>query len=142
MMTEKITQYLENNEVKLLPEYQERNKKFLVENGYDENSSFVQFMTMYSDEILGSEGHLSDVVGDLMDYTESSFNYQMHTIDRVPSNFISLTDDITGLYLLYNKNNDNVVLIEGANLKNLLESRFDKQWSAFNDFLADFFQID
>jgi len=137
-------EYLDENEDKLLPEYQEKNKKFLIENGFDENenSSFVQFMTIYSDEMLGNEGHLSDVVGDLMNYTESSFNYQIHTNDKVPTNFISLTDDTTELYLLYNKANDNVVLVEGANLKNLLDNKFDKQWSSFNDFLIDFFQIE
>ena len=51
MLTEKILNYLEENEGKLLPKIQERNAKFLVENGFDQKSSFffdnIIFMTHF-----------------------------------------------------------------------------------------------
>ncbi|MDR2204806.1 MAG: hypothetical protein LBE36_01415 [Flavobacteriaceae bacterium] len=142
MLTKKITKWLKENEDALLPEYQEKYRNFLIENGFDKNSSFVEFMSQYSDEINGCEGHLFDVVGDLIDYTKTSTNYQIHTFDKVPTNYISLTDDTTECYLLYNKDNDSVVLIEGANLQRLLDEDFDQEWGSFNDFLTEFLEID
>jgi len=142
MLTEKILNYLEENEGKLLPEFQERNTKFLVENGFDQNSSFFQFMSIYSDEMIGSEGHISDVVGDLIDYTETSFNYQIHVNGQVPTNYISLTDNTTELFLLYDKSTDKVVLVEDGNVTNLINKKFDKVWNSFNDFLTDFFELE
>lgn len=141
MLTEKLLNYLEENEGKLLPKFQERNTQFLLENGFDQNSSFFQFMSMYSDEMLGSEGHISDVVGDLIDYTETSYNYQLHTNEQVPINYISLTDNITELFLLYDKLTDKVVLVEDVNVNNLINEKFDKKWNSFNDFLTDFFEL-
>lgn len=142
MLKKKLVKWLKENEDKLLPEYQQKYKNFLIEQGFEENSSFVEFMFQYSDEIYGSEGHLFDVVGDLMDNTETGVNYQLHVIDKVPANYISLTDDITEAYLLYNKDNDSVVLVEGANLQRLLNNDFDEQWDNFNDFLIDFLDIE
>jgi hypothetical protein len=142
MLSKKISNWLEENESELLPEYQEKYKRFLVANSYDKDTSFVEFMSKYSDEILGSEGHLFDVVGDLMDYTPSSVNYQMHTQDKVPTNYIALTDNITEFYLLYDRNNGTVVTVEGANLPRLLAGKFDRKWENFNDFLAEFLGID
>ena len=142
MLTKKIRNWLKENEDALLPEYQEKYKKFLLENGFDKDSSFVEFMSQYSNEICGSEGNLFDVVGDLIDYTETSVNYQIHTKDKVPSNYISLTDDTTECYLLYNKDNSSVVLVEGANLTRLLDEDFDQEWDSFNEFLLEFLEID
>ena len=142
MLTEKILNYLEENEGKLLPKIQERNAKFLVENGFDQKSSFFQFMSLYSDEMLGSEGHISDVVGDLIDYSETSYNYQIHINGQVPTNYISLTDNITELFLLYAKSTDKVVLVEDGNVNNLINEKFDKNWNSFNDFLTDFFELE
>jgi len=142
MLTEKIINYLEENEGKLLPEFQERNRKFLADNGFDQKSSFFQFMSMYSDEMLGTEGHISDVVEDLMDYSETSYNYQIHINGKIPNNYISLTDNITELFLLYDKSTGKVVLVEYANTSNLLEAIFDRQWDSFNDFLTEFFGLE
>ena len=141
MLTEKIVNYLEENEGKLLPEFQERNRKFLVDSGFDQESSFFQFMSMYSDEMLGTEGHISDVIEDLMDYSETSYNYQIHINGKIPNNYISLTDNITELFLLYDKSTGKVVLVEDGNTSNLLEGLFDRQWDSFNDFLTEFFGL-
>jgi len=141
MLTEKIVNYLEENEGKLLPEFQERNRKFLVDSGFDQESSFFQFMSMYSDEMLGTEGHISDVIEDLMDYSETSYNYQIHINGKIPTNYISLTDNITELFLLYDKSTGKVVLVEDGNTSNLLEGLFDRQWDSFNDFLTEFFGL-
>lgn len=141
-MNNKIREYLEENEEPLLPEYQKKYKDFLIENGFGKDPSFVEFMTKYSDEMYGSEGHLADVVGDLIDYdTACSFNYSMHKYDEVPKNYISLTDDISEVYLLYNRENGHVILIEGANLKRLLDGDFDKEWNSFDSFLEDFLEL-
>jgi hypothetical protein len=142
MLDKKVKKYLRENEDMLLPEYQKKYKTFLVDNGYNKDENFVEFMSQYSGEIYGSEGHLFDVVGDLIDYTETSVNYQMHTQDNVPTNYITLTDDITECYLLYDKNDCSIVLIEGANLKKLLAKQFDKKWNTFNDFLIEFLEED
>ena len=142
MLTEKILNYLEENEGKLLPKIQERNAKFLVENRKEKKSSFFQFMSLYSDEMLGSEGHISDVVGDLIDYSETSYNYQIHINGQIPTNYISLTDNITELFLLYDKSTDKVVLVEDGNVNNLINEKFDKNWNSFNDFLTDFFELE
>jgi len=141
MLTEKILNYLEENEGKLLSEFQERNRKFLADSGFDQKSSFFQFMSMYSDEMLGTEGHISDVVDDLMDYSETSYNYQIHIHGKIPTNYISLTDNITELFLLYDKSTDKVVLVEDGNRSNLLNGIFDRQWDSFNDFLTEFFGL-
>lgn len=141
MLAKKIIKWLRDNEETLLPEVQKEYKEFLLEQEFDEDSAFVDFMSQYSYEIYGSEGHLFDVVADLMDYTETGVNYQMHNYDEVPVNYITLTDDITEYYLLYNRNDDSVILIEGANTERLLNNDFDKKWNSFNDFLIDFLEI-
>lgn len=140
-LSKKVLKYLKQNENELLSDYQRKYKSFLIENDFGNDPAFLEFMSAYSGEMHGSEGYLSDVVDDLIDYTESSFNYQMHTNDNVPENYISLTDDITEVYLLYNKLDGEVVLIEGANAKRLLSNDFDRRWKSFNDFLEDFFEL-
>jgi len=141
-LSKKVIKYLKKNEDALLPDYQKKYKAFLIENNFENDSAFLEFMSSYSGEMYGSEGHLSDVVGDLMDYSESSFNYQMHIKGNVPDDYISLTDDTTEVYLLYNKIDGHVILIEGANDKRLADKKFDREWASFNSFLEEFFEID
>ena len=52
---------LENFEKLVFEKYRDDKDfaEFLIENGFDQKSSFFQFMSLYSDEMLGSEGHIS-----------------------------------------------------------------------------------
>lgn len=65
----------------------------------------------------------------------------MHEKEQVPLKYISLFNLETEDYLLYNKENEHVVLIEGGNIDKLKNNNFDKEWNSFNEFLEDIFEL-
>ena len=141
MINEKIINYLdENEEFKLTPEYQERFRKVLLDYGVNPNSALFDLMTTYAGEFNGKEGFIINVADDLADYN-ASVTKQLLDNERVSPNYISLFNFEFDDYLLYNKNDDSVVLIEGANTQKLLEGNFDKKWDNFEFFLEDFFEL-
>ncbi|QAR31151.1 hypothetical protein EQP59_07300 [Ornithobacterium rhinotracheale] len=145
MLTEKIKKYLEENADLVLPKYQINYKKKLQELNFNEriNSSFIDFMVKYSDEYYGEEGLISDVMNDdLMDYENG---LSKHLIDNygVSEKYISLSNLESDDYLLYNKEDDSVKLIESQNIKELSNDKYyDKKWDSFNEFLEYFFELE
>lgn len=141
MLNKNILSYLQD-EPKLLPEHRDSHFSFLRKNGFKENSAFFELATTYGTEFNGSEGFMFDVVNDLMDETVTGVNYNMHTKEKVPTHLISLLEDTTDAFLLYDKENDSVILVEGAGVEKVLEGDYDRKWNTFNDFLEEFFGID
>lgn len=141
MLSQKILTYLQD-EPKLLPESRNSYLSFLRKTGFKENSAFFQLATTYGTEFNGTEGFMFNVVNDLMDETITGVNYNMHTIEKVPQNLISLLEDTTYAYLLYNKDNDSVILVEDGAVEKVLEGHYDRKWNTFNEFLEEFFDID
>lgn len=145
MLLKEIIDYLENNTVKVLPEFREKYFKQLKELGFNEklNSSFIEFMVNYSDEYYGSEGLLNDVMqNDLSDFENG---ISKHFIDNyaVSEKYVSLFNLEVDDYLFYNKENDSVKLIQAENIKELSnDDYYDKKWNSFNAFLMDFFELD
>jgi uncharacterized protein YaaQ len=141
MLSQKILTYLQD-EPKLLPESRDSYLAFLRKKGFKENSSFFELATTYGTEFNGSEGFMFNVVDDLIDETVTGVNYNMHTIEKVPQNLISLLEDTTYAFLLYDKDNDSVILVEDAGVEKVLAGDYDKKWNTFNEFLEEFFGID
>lgn len=90
MLTEKIKSYLSENTDEVLDKGQEKYSQKLKELGFNDkiNSSFIEFMTRYSDEHYGSEGLLNDVMmNDLMDYENGVLNHLIKNYN-VPDKYI------------------------------------------------------
>lgn len=144
MLSNKIKNYLEENADLVLPENQIKYKKKLEELNFKEsiNLSFIDFMVKYSDEYYGEEGLIFDVMNDdLMDYKNG---ISKHLIDNygVSEKYVSLFNLETDDYLLYNKEDDSVKLIEAQNMKELSNDEYyDEKWDNFNEFLEHFFEL-
>ena len=144
MLSEKVKKFLNENVHKVLPEYQLKYKKELESLNFDKkiNSSFIDFIVNYSDEHYGAEGLIFDVMNDdLMDYENS---ITKHLIENygVNEKYISLFNLEVDDYLLYNKEDDSVKLIEAQNMKELSNDEYyDQKWNSFNEFLEHFFEL-
>lgn len=142
MLTEKIKNYLnlsKDNFIEFIPKYQETLKKF----GEEQNlsRSFIQFMSKYDSEIHGKEGFIINALDDIFEYDNSMTK---HLIDNynVSNKYISLFNLEVDDYLLYNKEDDSVKLIEAQNMKKLSNNEyFDQKWDSFNEFLEHFFDL-
>jgi hypothetical protein len=141
MIDKRILNYLdETDEFKLVPEFQEKFKRVLLNQKVSENSALFDLMTTYSGEFRGSEGFIINVAEDLEDF-ENSVTKNLLDNENVPDNYISLFNFELEGYLLYDKTNDSVVLIETGDIDKLLSKQFDKEWKSSNDFLVDFFEL-
>ena len=143
MLTNKLKKYLENNADRVLPEFQEKYKSiFKNELGLTDetNSSFLEFMIKYSDEYYGRYSYIMDVANDILDI-DTSYTKSLWNNFNVPKNYISLFNGELDDYLLYNTENDTVILVEEGNDLKLKNKSFDKKWDSFNEFLEDFFKL-
>jgi hypothetical protein len=138
-MNEKLKNYLEDNEVKLLPENQIKYSENLKNLGLDKFKDFYEFMSLYGGDLEGKMGYMFDVVNDISD--EEGVTWSLINNEDVPDYYISLQDLDYEHFLLYNKKNNHVILVENANTSNLLDENFDREWSSFNEFLEDFFEL-
>jgi hypothetical protein len=136
-MNKKVKKYLKENEIEVLPEYQKIYEEILLSYGVKSNSSFMELMTVYADEFSGSEGTMINVADDLSN-VESSYILSLNLDKKYFQLLTAEYDD----YLLYNIENDSVILIEGMNDKKLQSGDYDRIWKCFDDFLIDFFEID
>jgi len=139
MLKENIRNYLEEEYGSVLPEYQEKYKNILSKYKITVDSSFFEFVSKYSDEYYGKYGLLYDIAADLS--TQDNVTNLLHEKESVPFNYISLINLETEDYLLYNIENDHVILINGGNINKLISNNFDKEWNSFNEFLEDFFEL-
>lgn len=138
-MNEKIENYLEDNEVKLLPENQIKYSEILKKLGLDKFKDFYEFMSWYGGDLDGKLGYMFDVVNDITD--EEGVTQSLINNEDVPDYYISLQDLDYEHFLLYNRENNHVVFVQNANTSNLLNENFDKEWHSFNEFLEDFFEL-
>ncbi|KFA58445.1 hypothetical protein A9G48_00360 [Gilliamella sp. wkB18] len=139
MLKQNIKNYLDEEYSTVLPEYQEKYKKTLLKYHINPNSAFFEFVSKYSDEYYGKYGLLYDIATDLS--TDDNVTQILHEKEQVPLKYISLINLETEDYLLYNKENEHVVLIESGNIDKLKNNNFDKEWNSFNEFLEDFFEL-
>lgn len=143
MLTEKLKSYLQNNADELLPKYQAQYMAMLNELGFDgnKNSSFIQFMSVYSDEYYGSVGLIHDVMNDDLSDPKNGVTKHLRDNYNVPKKYVSLFNLEVDDYLLYNKKDDSVVLVVGGNDIKLKNEEFDQKWNSFNEFLEHFFEL-
>ncbi|MWP50404.1 MULTISPECIES: hypothetical protein [unclassified Gilliamella] len=139
MLKQNIKNYLDEEYGTVLPDYQEKFKNALLKYHINPNSAFFEFVSKYSDEYYGKYGLLYDIAADLS--TDDNVTQILHEKEQVPLKYISLINLETEDYLLYNKENEHVVLIEGGNIDKLKNNNFDKEWNSFNEFLEDFFEL-
>jgi hypothetical protein len=139
-MNEKIRNYLEENEVRLLEENQLKYSEILKKHNLDKYEDFYEFMRLYGGDLEGRLGYMFDVVDDIDD--SEGVTQSLIKNENVPNHYISLQDLDYEHFLLYDINNDHVIFVEGANTENLLNNNFDNQWSSFNEFLEWFFEIE
>jgi hypothetical protein len=141
MLSKKIKNYLkEEEEIRLLPDYQKKFKQIMESYGI-KSSSFIELMSTYAGEFSGSEGTMINVAEDLSNENKSYILslQKSHNLDK---KYLQLLSSEYDDYLLYNIEDDTVVLIEGMNDEKLKEKSFDEKWPSFNGFLNDFFDID
>lgn len=139
MLKQNIKNYLDEEYGTVLPEFQEKYKNTLSKYHINPNSAFFEFVSKYSDEYYGKYGLLYDIAADLS--TDDNVTQILHEKEQVPLKYISLFNLETEDYLLYNKENEHVVLIEGGNIDKLKNNNFDKEWNSFNEFLEDIFEL-
>lgn len=140
MLSKKIKNYLEDEDMKLLPDYQKK-FKHILENYGIKSSSFLELMSTYSGEFSGSEGTMMNVAEDLSD-ENNSYVLELQKNHKLDKKYIQLLTPEYDDYLLYNIDDDTVLFINGMNDKKLKELSFDNKWSNFDDFLIDFLEID
>lgn len=142
MLTEKIEKYLNISKedfIEFIPKYQGILKEFGEEQKLSD--SFVQFMSKYDSEIHGKEGFIINALDDVFEYDSSMTK---HLIDNyeVSKKYISLFNLEVDDYLLYNKEDDSVKLVEAQNMKELSNDEYyDEKWNSFNEFLEHFFEL-
>lgn len=66
-MNEKIRNYLEENEVRLLEENQLKYSEILKKHNLDKYEDFYEFMRLYGGDLEGRLGYMFDVVDDIDD---------------------------------------------------------------------------
>jgi len=137
-MNKKIKNYLNKNDIQLHAEYQKAYKQVLTDYGINPNSTFSELMSTYAGEFSGSKGTIMNVAGDLSN-REQSYNLKLQRDIGLDKKYLQLLTAEYDDYLLYNIENDTVVLIEGMNDKRLKEQDFDNEWNSFDDFLEVFF---
>ena len=106
----------------------------------NKNSSFIQFMSVYSDEYYGSVGLIHDVMNDDLSDPKNGVTKHLRDNYNVPKKYVSLFNLEVDDYLLYNKE-DSVVLVVGGNDIKLKNEEFDQKWNSFNEFLEHFFEL-
>jgi len=140
MLSKKVKKYLKEEELELVPEYQKKFKEILTDYGINPNSSFMELMSTYSGEFSGEEGTMLNVAEDLS-YGDDSNILKLQKTYNLDKKYLQLLTSEYDDYLLYNKEDDSVVLIEGMNDQKLKDGDFDEEWNSFDDFLLDFFDL-
>ncbi|CAA0146928.1 hypothetical protein R5N98_05210 [Tenacibaculum maritimum] len=142
MLTEKIKNYLSQSKEELI-EFTPMYQGILQEFGKKEKlgASFVEFMSKYDSEIHGEEGFIINGLDDVFEYETSMTKHLIDTYN-IPIQYISLFNLEIDDYLLYNKENDTVKLIEAKNIGELSNDEYyDQKWGSFNEFLEYFFNL-
>lgn len=141
MLSKKVKNYLKEEELELTLEYQKKFKDILLDYGFDLNSSFFELMSTYAGEFSGEEGTMLNVADDLSD-KDNSYVLNLRKTTCLDEKYVQLLTSEYDDYLLYNKDDDSVILIEGMNDKRLKSGDFDQKWKSFDLFLVHFFDLD
>ncbi len=140
MLSNLISSYLKSNGVlKHNPEISEEFRAILKDNGFNEqnNSEIIEFMSVYGDEFSGTIGSISNLAEDLSYGNKSNDSY-LKLENDIPDNYFQLFIPEYDDYLLYNNEDDSIILIEGGSDIRLKNKDYDKKWNSFNDFLEEF----
>ena len=137
-MKKNIKKYLDREDIKMVLESQKAFKQTLIDYGVKHESSFVELMSTYRGEFSGNEGTMMNVAKDLRD-EETSYILKLQRDSGLDRKYLQLLTAEYDDYLLYNIEDDTVVLIGGMNDKRLKAQDFDNEWGSFDDFLDDFF---
>lgn len=139
MFSEKFIEYLDKELEQLQPKWQVENRKMFKKLGFNEkNQDFVDFWSVYSDEIYGNEGYLTDLASDLEEFDCSQTQF-LHEEFGAPKNYISFFGDEYDDYMIYDRNTDEVFFIEAENISLFFKEKYcDKRWSSFASFIQDF----
>ena len=141
MIDNRILQYLDDSdEFKLVPEFQIKFRKVLLDYGVQSDSAIIDLMCTYAGEFNGKIGFIINVAEDLNDF-ENSVTRQLIEKEKINPIYISLFNFEFDDYLLYNIKEDSVVLIDGGNFKDLVNNNFSDKWNSFNEFLLYYFSI-
>ncbi|MEM9774808.1 MAG: hypothetical protein AAF902_09525 [Chloroflexota bacterium] len=142
MLSEKVIKFLETDEDTIKLSESTVSKYLNVLNKYAlKSDSVVELMSKYLGEFYGKEGHILNLAQDLSKYEESA-TYHLRNHDNISEKYFSLFDTETEDYLLYNKEDDSVKLIEAPNMKELSNDDYqDRKWNSFNAFLEEFFDL-
>ncbi|QIH34259.1 hypothetical protein [Sphingobacterium sp. DR205] len=90
-LTEKLKTYLQDKVDEVLPKYQEEYRSVLQALGFNSaiNGSFVEFMSVYSDEHYGKLGLIHDIMNDDLSDIENGVSKQLWN-NNSPEKYISL----------------------------------------------------
>ncbi len=145
MLDDRITERLGQSPGPLPAEVQARHRAALLAAGCSEakNSSFIEFVAVFSDEHQGRFGSLADLGPDLCALEEGKDSVAgLLWSEGVPRRFLPLTSLETEAYFLYDTDDDSVVLVEDGSLPRLLAGDVDQRWPSFDAFLAGFFDLE
>ena len=90
MLDTNFKEYLDDEFGRILPEHQKKYRELFKKLGFsDVNHDFVEFWSIYSDEIYGKIGYLVDLAMDLEDLPSSQTEVLRKNLG-LPDNYFSL----------------------------------------------------
>ena len=139
MLDNSFKEYLDEEFGRIMPEQQEKYREMFKKLGFSEvNHDFVEFWSIYSDEIYGEIGYLVDLAMDLEDFSNSQTQVLRENLG-LTENYFSLLHDELDDYILYDKNTDEVFFVEADDIQNFIENKeFSKRWNSFEDFIKEY----
>ena len=139
MLDTNFKEYLDDEFGRILPEHQKKYRELFKKLGFsDVNHDFVEFWSIYSDEIYGKIGYLVDLAMDLEDFPSSQTEVLRKNLG-LPDNYFSLLNNELDDYILYDKNTDEVFFVEAPNIQKFIENKqFSKHWNSFEYFIKDY----
>ena len=121
MLDTNFKEYLDDEFGRILPEHQNKYRELFKKLGFsDVNHDFVEFWSIYGDEIYGKIGYLVDLAMDFEDFPSSQTEVLRKNLG-LPDNYFSLLNDELDDYILYDKNTDEVFLLRLPIFGNLLK---------------------
>lgn len=139
MFEKKFTEYLDEELGRIFPEKQKQYKHLFASLGLTiKNQDFIDFWSVYSDEISGRLGYLADLAMDLEDFN-NSLTAISRKHDNLPEGYISFLNGELDDYLLYDIKTDKVYFVEGQHIQRFIkDGYYDEAWQSFEIFIKDF----
>lgn len=141
MLDKLFTKYLDEEIGRNLPDVEKRYRKMFADLGFGaKNQDFIDYWTVYSNEIHDEDGYLVDLAADL-DNFDQSLTAALRKEQQLPGQYISFLHSEINDYLFYDMTSDEVYLIDADKLQDFIQTKtYDEKWSNFEEFIKDYLE--